>query len=217
MRFDIVERFVADSTGERGIARDYDNVFIAAAQISSHSHAEPRGKRRASMTGTVAIVFAFRAQKKSVEALELPHRMKTIEAAGKNLMDVALMTDVHDKAVSRRIEDTMQSNGQFDHAEIRSQMSPSLREDLDQLIAYFLRELRQILFTKRFAFGFDRCFLRRTRFLGRLEFLYYGFPGAITSNDLDLLLGVGKTFLADFYQFHSFLVADDQIFEWQFT
>ena len=45
----------------------------------------------------------------------------------------------------------------------------------------------------------------------------YGFPGAITSNDLDLLLGVGKTFLADFYQFHSFLVADDQIFEWQFT
>ena len=53
--------------------------------------------------------------------------------------------------------------------------------------------------------------------MARLEFLYYGFPGAITSNDLDLLLGVGKTFLADFYQFHSFLVADDQIVEWQFT
>jgi hypothetical protein len=31
MRFDIVERFVANSTGERGIARDYDNVLIAAA------------------------------------------------------------------------------------------------------------------------------------------------------------------------------------------
>src|SRR6476659_10964585 len=67
------------------------------------------------------------------------------------------------------------------------------------------------------AFGFDRCFLGRTRFLRRLEFLYYGFPGAVTGNDLDLLLGVGKTFLADFYQLHPFLVADDQIFEWQFT
>src|SRR6185295_9712311 len=55
------------------------------------------------------------------------------------------------------------------------------------------------------AFGFDRCFLGRNRFLGRLEFLYYGFPGAVTSNDFDLLLCVGKTFLADFYQFHSFL------------
>src|SRR5712675_144534 len=67
------------------------------------------------------------------------------------------------------------------------------------------------------AFGFDPCFLGRTRFLRRLEFLYYGFPGAVTSNDLDLLLGVGKTLLADFYQLHSFLVANDQIFEWQFT
>src|SRR6266481_2901846 len=153
MRFDIVERFVADSTGERGVARDYDNVFIAAAQISFHSHAETSGKRRASMTGTVAIVFAFRAQKKSVEALELRHRVKTIEASGKNLMDVALMTDIHDKAVSRRIEDTMQSDGQFDHAEIWSQMSAGLRKNFDQFIAYFLSELRQILFTKRFDVG----------------------------------------------------------------
>src|SRR4029077_7067338 len=162
MRFDIVERFVADSTGERGVARDYDNVFIAAAQISSHSHAETSGKRRASMTGPVAIVFAFRAQKKSVEALELPHRMKTIEAASKNLMDVALMTDVHDKAVSRRIEDTMQSNGQFDHAEIGSQMPAALRQDLDQLIAYFVRELRQILFTKRFDVGWRTDSIEQT-------------------------------------------------------
>jgi hypothetical protein len=105
------------------------------------------------MTGTVAIVFAFRAQKKSVEALELPHRMKTIEAAGKNLMDVPLMTDVHDKAVLRRLEDSMQSNSQFDDAEIRSQMPAGLRENLDQLIAHFLRELRQILFAKRFDIG----------------------------------------------------------------
>src|SRR5205823_12033744 len=62
------------------------------------------------------------------------------------------------------------------------------------------------------AFGFDRCFVGWARFLRRLEFLYYGFPGTIPSNDFNLLLGVGKTFLADFYQLHPFLVADDQIF-----
>src|SRR5438876_612419 len=67
------------------------------------------------------------------------------------------------------------------------------------------------------AFGFDRCFVGWARFLRRLEFLYYGFPGTVPSNDFNLLLGVGKTFLADFYQLHPFLVADDQIFEWQFT
>src|SRR5262245_56179953 len=67
------------------------------------------------------------------------------------------------------------------------------------------------------VFGFDRCFLGRTRFLRWLEFLYYGFPGAVASNDFYFLLGVGKTFLADFYQLHPFLVADDQIFQWQLT
>src|SRR5215471_11520722 len=67
------------------------------------------------------------------------------------------------------------------------------------------------------AFSFDRCFLGRTPFLRRLEFFNYGFPGAVASNDFNLLLGIGETFLAGLYQFHPFLVANDQIFEWQFT
>src|SRR4249919_2844310 len=48
------------------------------------------------------------------------------------------------------------------------------------------------------TFGFDRCFLGRPHFLRRLEFLYYGFPGAVAGNDFNLLLGVGKTLLAGF-------------------
>src|SRR5207249_10478029 len=67
------------------------------------------------------------------------------------------------------------------------------------------------------AFGFDRCFLGRNRFLRGLEFLYYGLPSAVAGNDFNLSLGVGKALLASFYQLHSFLIADDQIFEWQFT
>src|SRR6187401_1698971 len=110
MRFHIVERFVADSTGERGIASYYDNVFIAAAQISPHRHAETSGKRRTSMTRTVAIVFAFRAQKKSVEALELPHGVEALKTPGEHLVDVALVADVHDDAIARGIEHAMQRN-----------------------------------------------------------------------------------------------------------
>jgi hypothetical protein len=66
-------------------------------------------------------------------------------------------------------------------------------------------------------FGFDRYFLGSSRLLRRLEFFYYGFPGAVASNDFDLLLRVGEALLAGFYQLHAFLVADDQVFEWQFT
>src|SRR5262245_16444027 len=63
------------------------------------------------------------------------------------------------------------------------------------------------------AFGFDRRFLGRTRFVCRLEFLNYCFPGAVSSNDFNLLFRIGETLLACFNQFHPFLVADDQILE----
>ena len=68
-----------------------------------------------------------------------------IEPAGKHLVDVALVADVEDELVLRRVENAMQRDGQLDDAEIRSEMAAGLREDLDQLIAHFLRELRQAL------------------------------------------------------------------------
>src|SRR4029077_11848691 len=162
MRFHIVERFVADSTGERGIACDYDNVFIATAQISSHSHAETSGERRASMTGAVSIVFAFRAQKNSVEAAELAHRVEALEASRKHLVHIALVADVHDDTVTRSLEHAMQSNRQLSDSKVRSEMAAGLREDFDQLIAHFLRELRQILFTKRFDVGWRTDSIEQT-------------------------------------------------------
>jgi hypothetical protein len=117
-----------------------------------------------------------------------------------------------------------------------------LRENFDQLIAHFLCELRQILFTKRFDVGWRTDSIEQTLrsvcrlgefadfqkslisssvlsdstavfsedpLLARLEFLYYGFPSAVAGNDFNLLLGVGKTLLAGFYQLHPFLIADD--------
>ena len=162
LRFDVVQRFVADAAGERGIARDYDDVLVAAAQIAPDRHAERGGKRRAGVARAVAIVLAFGAQEKAVQPLVLPHRVKAIEAAGKHLVDVALMADVEDELVLRRVEDAMQRDGQFDHAEIRSEMAAGLGEDVDQLIAHFLRELRQILFAKRFDVGWRTDSIEQT-------------------------------------------------------
>src|SRR5215470_15112687 len=54
------------------------------------------------------------------------------------------------------------------------------------------------------AFEFGRCFLGTTCFLRRLEYFNYGFPGAVASNDFNLLLRVGEALLAGLYQFHPF-------------
>ena len=103
-------------------------------------------KRGAGVAGAVAIVFAFGAEKESVQSLVLPHGADAIEPAGKHLVHVALMADVEDKFVLRRVEDAVQRDGQLDDAEVRPEMSAGLRKDLDQFVAHFLRELRQILF-----------------------------------------------------------------------
>ncbi len=62
------------------------------------------------------IVFAFAALGKSGKAAALPQRMHSGAASGQNLVRIALMTDVPDQAVMRRIEYIMDSCRQFDHA-----------------------------------------------------------------------------------------------------
>ena len=94
-------------------------------------------------------MFAFRAQKKTVESTELAHGVETVEAASKHFVHVALVTHIHHEAVPRRVEHAMQRNRQLNHAEVRPEVAASLRKHFDQFIADFLRELRQILFPQR--------------------------------------------------------------------
>jgi hypothetical protein len=61
----------------------------------------------------------------------LAHGIKTIEPPGKHFVDVALMTDVHNEPVVRRVEDPVQRNRQFDDTEIGAQMPSGLGKDLD--------------------------------------------------------------------------------------
>ena len=79
------------------------------------------------MTRAVAIVLAFRAQEKAIEAAVLSHCGKAIETASEHFVHVTLVAHVHDKAVARRVEDAMQRNGQFDYAEIWTKMPAGLR------------------------------------------------------------------------------------------
>ena len=108
------------------------------------------GERGARVTRAVAIVLAFGAEEKAVQPLVLPHGVNAIEPAGEHLVDVALVTDVEDELVLRRVENAMKRDGQLDHAEIRAEMAAGLREHFDQLIAHFLRELRKAFLRQRF-------------------------------------------------------------------
>jgi len=63
------------------------------------------------------------------------------------------MAHVHDKSITGGVEDAMQGDRQFYYPEIWSQMTSGLRQDFDELITHFVRELREILFAERFYIG----------------------------------------------------------------
>ena len=60
-------------------------------------------------------------------------------------MHVGLVADVENKVIGRCIKNAMKRNCQLDHAEIGAEMAARLGQDRDQLIAYFLRELREVI------------------------------------------------------------------------
>ena len=80
-------------------------------------------KRRAGVAGAVAVVLALGAQQEAVEPLILAHGVEAVAAAGEELVDVALVADIEDEFVLRRLEDAVQGDGQFDDAEIRPEVA----------------------------------------------------------------------------------------------
>ncbi len=118
------------------------------------------------MARAVNVVLALGPEKETVQPLVLPHRMDAIEPAGKHLVDVTLMADVEDELVLRGGENAMERDGQLDHAEIRAEVTAGLREHLDQLVAHFLRELRETFLGQRFHVG------RRLNSLEQRRFFY---------------------------------------------
>src|SRR5258705_1172942 len=67
------------------------------------------------------------------------------------------------------------------------------------------------------VFGFSHCVGRCYRFRRCFELFHSCLAGAVAGDDFDLVLCVGKSFLANFYQIHSFFVAHDEIFQRQFA
>ena len=157
-RGDIVERFVRDAAGEGGVAGDGDDMLVRARLVAAHGHAERGGEGRAGVPGAVAVVLALAAQQEPVQAIVLAHGVEAVPAAGEELVHVALVAHVEDELVLRRVEDTVQRDGQLDHAEVRPEVAADgagviLGQNADQFLAHFLGENGQVGFIELLDIG----------------------------------------------------------------
>src|SRR5690349_17284398 len=90
------------------------------------------------------VVLALRAFGEAGEAAALAQRADAIAAARQNFVRIALVADVPDQSVVRRVEHIMQRHGELDHAKACAEMAAGLRHSVDGFLPQFLSELRQL-------------------------------------------------------------------------
>ena len=96
------------------------------------------------MRRTEAIVFALGALGETGKATALTQCADAPAPLGENFVRIGLVADVPDQTVVGRIEDMMQCDSQFDHAQTRAEMTTGDGNGIDRLCAKFFRELRQL-------------------------------------------------------------------------
>ncbi len=81
-----------------------------------------------------------RAQHEAVQTTGLANRVEAVLAPGEELVYVALVADIEDKAVAGRVEHVMHGDSQFHHAEIGADMAAGFGNADDQPLADFFRQ-----------------------------------------------------------------------------
>src|SRR4051812_40429555 len=89
------------------------------------------------------------ATQKPRQTAGLTQRVQAGIAAGQNLPRVALVADVPDDLVARRIESGAERDPQLHDAESGADVAAGLRHDVDQLLVDLVRELLQLLRLER--------------------------------------------------------------------
>src|SRR5690606_14535443 len=118
------------------------DIVAAARKITRHGHAETGGDGCGRMRRAERIVLALGTLGETRQPAFLSQCPDAISPAGQYLVRIGLVADIPDQPVVWRIENVMQRNGQFDHAEAGAEMPTRLRYRVNELCAKLARKLR---------------------------------------------------------------------------
>ena len=140
----MVERLEGHTGGHRAIADHRDHAARVALGLQRDGHAQRGGDRGGRMADAKGVVIAFLAARERRHAATALHRVDGVAAAGEDLVRIALVADVPDQAIHRRVVEVVQGDGQLDHAQARTEMAADLAHRLDQVGAQLVRDRRQL-------------------------------------------------------------------------
>jgi hypothetical protein len=121
-------------------------LFMAPALF--HREPQPRGDRRRAVRRAERVVLALLAGGEARKPAALAQSADAVAAAGEDLVRIALMADVPDQPVARRIEDIVKGDRQLDHPQAGTEMAAGHGDRVDQILAQLVGDLRQFLLLK---------------------------------------------------------------------
>ena len=119
---DVIERLEGLAGGHRAVADDRDDLVILPEGVARRRQPGRRRDARAAVPRAEDVVATLRAAGEPRDPAGLPQRAETLEAAGQQLVGVALVADVPDDPVARRREDRLERDGQLDDPEAGRQV-----------------------------------------------------------------------------------------------
>ena len=96
------------------------------------------------MSSTKRIIFALAAFGETGKASFLAQGADSVTATCQDLVRIALVADIPDDAVMRRVKDVMKGNCQFDNAKSGAQMTAGNRNRIQHFCPQFFGQLWQL-------------------------------------------------------------------------
>ena len=146
--FGVVHRLIGHARAHRAVADNRDAAAGTPLHPVGHGKAECRADRSRGVRCTERIVFAFRTLGEARKAAALAQGADPVTATGQDLVRIALVPDVPDELVGRRIENIMDGRRKLDHAEARTKVSTGRADSIDHLRAQLVGELAQLGFVE---------------------------------------------------------------------
>ena len=153
----VVHRLIGHACRNRPVADHRDGVaqtgLGGAAKIARDGKAKRRADRGRGMRRTERIIGALRPFGEATQTTLFAQRANAVAPPGQDLVRIALMRDVPDQLVARRVEHGVQRNGQFHHAETRAQVTARLADRTDRLSTQLVSKTAQLWIRKAFHVG----------------------------------------------------------------
>ncbi|OIQ71187.1 hypothetical protein GALL_472000 [mine drainage metagenome] len=87
------------------------------------------------------VIRAFRPLGEAAEPVLHAQGADTVASPGQDLVRIALVPDVPDQLVARRVKHGVNRHGKFNHAQPRAQMAAGFRHRRNRLCPHFVSQL----------------------------------------------------------------------------